>query len=46
MPTRLLADAGERIEFTVSDPVPTVAKLAAKTAPVPPDEPPGVRDRS
>jgi len=46
MPTRLLAEAGERIEFTVSDPVPTVAKLAAKATPVPLEEPPGVRDSS
>jgi hypothetical protein len=46
MPTKLLAEAGERIEFTVSEPVPTVAKLAAKAAPVPPEEPPGVRDSS
>jgi hypothetical protein len=46
MPTRLLADAGERMEFTVSEPVPTVEKLAAKATPVPPEEPPGVRDSS
>src|SRR5271167_194257 len=45
-PTRPLAEDGERIEFTVSEPVPTVAKLAAKAAPVPPEEPPGVRDSS
>ena len=29
-----MAEAGERIEFTVSEPVPTVAKLAAKATPV------------
>ena len=46
MPTRLLALDGERMEFTVSDPVPAVAKLAATAAPVPPEEPPGVRVRS
>src|ERR1700720_3828584 len=45
-PTRLFADAGERIEPPVSDPVPATAKLAATAAPVPPDEPPGVRVRS
>jgi hypothetical protein len=46
MPTKLFAEAGERIEFNVSEPVPTVAKLAANAAPVPPEEPPGVRDSS
>ena len=30
----------------VSLPIPTMAKLAAILAPVPPDEPPGVRVRS
>src|SRR5208282_5892728 len=43
MPTRLFAEDGDRIEFTVSEPVPTAAKLAAKAAPVPPEDPPGVR---
>ena len=37
------ADAGERIELTVSVPMPAIAKLAARPAPVPPLEPPGVR---
>src|SRR6516225_7389666 len=46
IPTRLLADAGERIELTVSLPVPATARLAATAAPVPPLEPPGVRVRS
>ncbi len=46
MPTSALAEAGERIEFTVSLPVPAKAKLAATAAPVPPLEPPGVRDKS
>ena len=41
-----IGEDGERMEFTVSEPVPTVAKLAAKAAPVPPEEPPGVRDSS
>jgi hypothetical protein len=45
-PTIELADAGERTEFTVSEPVPAIAKLAARAAPVPPLEPPGVRVRS
>lgn len=40
---RLFADAGLRSEFTVSVPVPQTAKLVAIAAPVPPDEPPGVR---
>ena len=46
MPTRLLADAGERIDWPVSLPVPRRAKLAATAAPVPPLDPPGVRVRS
>ncbi len=46
MPTMLLADAGERMEFTVSVPIPRMPKLAARPAPVPPLEPPGVRVRS
>ena len=32
-----------RIEPQVSDPHPTAPKLAATAAPVPPDEPPGLR---
>src|SRR6202790_5844717 len=45
-PTKLVADAGERIEPPVSDPVPATAKLEAIAAPVPPEEPPGVLVRS
>ena len=45
-PTRELADEGERIDWPVSLPVPASARLAATDAPVPPDEPPGVRVRS
>jgi len=46
MPTTLQADAGERMEFTVSVPIPRMPKSAARPAPVPPLEPPGVRVRS
>jgi hypothetical protein len=46
MPTNALAEAGERIELTVSLPVPASARLAATAAQVPPLEPPGVRVRS
>src|SRR5258706_189868 len=46
MPTRLLAEAGERTDWPVSLPRPSTAKLAAIAAPVPPLEPPGVRVRS
>jgi hypothetical protein len=46
MPTRLFAEAGERIDWPVSLPVPTTAKFAAIAAPVPPLDPPGVRPRS
>src|SRR6202011_964234 len=46
MPTKLLAEDGERIDPPVSEPVPAAAKLAATAAPVPPDEPPGVLVRS
>jgi hypothetical protein len=46
MPTRLLAEAGERIDWPVSLPVPNTAKFAAIATPVPPLEPPGVRLRS
>src|SRR5215212_238679 len=45
-PTRLCADAGDRIDWPVSLPVPRTAKLAAIAAPVPPLDPPGVRVRS
>ncbi|MNT12281.1 hypothetical protein D3C72_1472040 [compost metagenome] len=45
-PTRLLAEAGERMELTPSVPMPSRPKLAAMPAPVPPLEPPGVRVRS
>src|ERR1700729_2334647 len=46
IPTRLVADAGDRIDWPVSLPVPSTAKFAAIDAPVPPLEPPGVRLRS
>ena len=46
IPTRLLADAGERIDWPVSLPVPSTPKFAAIDAPVPPLDPPGVRVRS
>ncbi len=46
MPTRLLAEAGERIDCPVSLPVPSTPMLAAIATPVPPLEPPGVRVRS
>ena len=45
-PTRLLCDAGMRMEPHVSVPIPTAAKLAAMAAPVPPLEPPGLRSGS
>jgi hypothetical protein len=41
IPTKLLCDAGIRIDPQVSLPIPTAAKLAAIAAPVPPLEPPG-----
>ena len=41
-----LAEAGERMDWPVSLPVPARARLAATEAPVPPEEPPGVRVRS
>src|SRR5215470_19319248 len=37
---------GRRIEARPSSPIPIAAKFAAMLAPVPPDEPPGVRLRS
>src|ERR1700693_758374 len=43
--TRLSAEAGEGSELAVSEPVPTVAKLAASATAVPPLEPPGVNLR-
>src|SRR6202453_1126188 len=46
IPTKALAEAGDRIEFTVSLPVPASARFAATAAPVPPLEPPGVRVKS
>ena len=45
-PTRLFAEAGERIDCPVSLPVPSTAMFAAIATPVPPLEPPGVRVRS
>ena len=45
-PTRLLCDAGMRIDPQVSLPMPAAAKFAATAAPVPPLEPPDCdRDR-
>src|SRR2546426_12489222 len=43
MPTRLFHVDGRRIEAEPSSPTPTAAKFDARPAPVPPDEPPGVR---
>src|SRR5947207_205879 len=43
MPTRLFHVDGRRMEAEPSSPTPTVAKFDARPAPVPPDEPPGVR---
>src|SRR6266852_861984 len=45
-PTTSQADAGERIELTVSDPRPTATMFAATATAVPPLDPPGVRERS
>src|ERR1700693_4558306 len=45
-PTKLVADAGERIQPPASAPGPATAKLAATAAPVPPEDPPGVLVRS
>ena len=45
-PTRLLCEAGLRIEPHVSLPMPAAAKFAAIAAPVPPLDPPGLRSRS
>src|SRR5688572_1934549 len=45
-PTRLPTEAGPRMEPPVSSPIPTVAKLAAIPAPVPPDDPLAWRLRS
>ena len=42
----MLGIAGDRIDWPVSLPVPSTARLAAIAAPVPPLEPPGVRVRS
>ena len=39
-PTMELFEAGLRIEPQVSDPMPIMPKLAARDAPVPPDDPP------
>ncbi len=46
MPTKLAADAGDRIDWPVSLPVPRMPKLAAMAAAVPPLDPPGVRSTS
>src|SRR4030088_2825809 len=45
-PTKLVAEAGERMEPPVSEPVPAAAKFGATAAPVPPEDPPGVLVRS
>ena len=42
-PTMLLKAAGPRTDPPVSSPMPTVAKLAAMPAPVPLEEPDGLR---
>ena len=42
-PTRPVADAGQTIEPSVSVPTPTAARLAAMAAPVPEEEPQGLR---
>src|SRR5690606_10944672 len=42
-PTSACADAGDRMELTVSVPSPTRPYPAANAAPVPPHDPPGVR---
>jgi hypothetical protein len=46
IPTRLFAEAGERIDWPVSLPVPSSAMFDAIATPVPPLDPPGVRVRS
>ena len=45
-PNRLLCADGMRIDPQVSLPMPAAAKLAATAAPVPPLDPPGLRDGS
>jgi len=40
VPTKLSAEAGERIEPPVSEPVPAVAKFEATAVAVPPEDPP------
>ena len=45
-PTKLLCIDGIRMDPQVSLPIPAAAKLAAMAAPVPPLEPPGLRDVS
>ena len=42
-PTSAWTAAGPRIDPPVSSPMPTIPKLAAMPAPVPPDEPLGLR---
>src|SRR5260370_7559003 len=44
--TSAAAEEGERMELTVSEPVPAIARLLATDAAVPPLEPPGGRVRS
>ena len=46
IPTKLLCEAGMRIDPQVSLPMPAAAKLAAIAAPVPPLEPPGLRSNA
>jgi hypothetical protein len=43
MPTSAVCDEGPRIELPVSEPSPTVPKLAETAAAVPPLEPAGTR---
>src|ERR1700688_3428186 len=46
IPNNGVGEDGDRIEFTVSLPVPASARLAATAVPVPPLDPPGVRVKS
>src|SRR5262245_46736844 len=46
IPIRLLQVEGRRTDAEPSSPTPTVAKFAVSAAPVPPEDPPGVRARS
>lgn len=47
MGVRTIVESSSRVtEFIVSVPIPTMAKFDAILAPVPPEDPPGVRVRS